>query len=236
MGPDFARLRDLQSVVTFYRVLLRGAAILLGATLLERSVAVADPTFAAGVSQGTVSFPELTEASGIIASHNNRNVLWTHNDSGDLPRIFAIDTQGRKLGIYNLTGATHVDYEDIALGPGPIPGVSYIYVGDIGDNTSVRTNVQVYQIPEPAVYARQFASPLTINTKGVRRINLTYPDGAHDAEALFVDPMTGDLFIAIKHSNTSKIYTATKAQLESGNSIPLSLVGSVAFDVVSAAD
>ena len=100
----------------------------------------------------------------------------------------------------------------------------------------VRTNIQVYQIPEPAVYARQYTSPLTVNMKGVRRIDLTYPDGAHDAEALFVDPMTGDLFIAIKHSNTSKIYTATKAQLESGNSIPLTLVGSVAFDVVSAAD
>src|SRR3954469_1212980 len=82
--------------------------LLLALTFLHPPLATAAPTFAPGVSQGTVAFPELTEASGLIASHNNRDVLWTHNDAGDTPRIFAIDTQGRKLGIYNLTAATHV--------------------------------------------------------------------------------------------------------------------------------
>src|SRR5438105_1945139 len=80
----------------------------------------ASPAFAAGVSQGTISFSELTEASGVVASRNNSNVLWTHNDKGDSARIFAIDTQGRKLGVYTLLGATNVDYEDIGLGPGPV--------------------------------------------------------------------------------------------------------------------
>src|SRR5882724_6523392 len=166
----------------------------------------AAPTFTNGVSQGTVSNSVgLVEASGLAASQNNAGVLWAHNDQGDTNRIFALDTNGRKLGVYRLTGGVHVDYEDIGIGPGPVTNVSYLYVGDIGDNNSDRSNIIVYQIPEPAVYRRQAASPVTNSLKGVRAITLTYPDGARDAEAMFVDPVTGDLFIASKAS-TSRIY------------------------------
>jgi len=101
----------------------------------------------------------LTEASGVVASHNNANVLWTHNDSGHPAQVFAIDTQGRLLGTYAIPGNT--DNEDIAIGPGPVPNVSYLYVGDIGDNGLTRANIKVYQIPEPFVYERQYTNPVT---------------------------------------------------------------------------
>jgi len=204
--------------------------------LLLAKEAVAEATFANGVSQGTVSFPELKEASGVVASRNNLDVLWTHNDSGDLARIYALDTRGRKLGNYYLPGATNVDWEDIAIGPGPVTNVSYIYVGDIGDNNANRSSIQIYQIPEPGVYARQYTNPAVANLKGIRQVTLHYPDGPHNAEALFVDPWNGDLFIATKHSVTSGVYTVTKSQFESGNNLPLSFVTSVDFDVVSGAD
>jgi hypothetical protein len=195
----------------------------------------AAPTFANGTSLGTVSFSELEEASGVVASRNNGTVLWTHNDKGDSARIFALDTQGRKLGNYTLTGGSHVDYEDIGIGPGPLTNVLYLYVGDIGDGDSDRSNIKVYQIPEPAVYTRQSSSPVTVGLKGTRTITLTYPDGARDAEAMFIDPLTGDLFIATKAS-TSRIYTATKAQLDASTNITLSFVRTLAFDSPSGAD
>ena len=196
----------------------------------------AAPTFLGGVSQGTVSFPELKEASGIVASRNNTDVLWTHNDSGDTARILAIDTHGRKLGVYSLPNSSNVDYEDIGLGPGPVPNVLYLYVGDIGDNNANRANIRIYQVPEPAVYAWQYSNPIIASLKGVRAITLTYPDGAHNAEALFVDPCSGDLFIATKQSMISTIYTVTKAELDATNSLSLKYVRSVSFDVVSGAD
>lgn len=203
---------------------------------LSPSEVHADPTFASGVSKGSISIAGLTESSGIAASRNNDSVLWTHNDSGDSARIFAMDTQGRLLGIYTLPGAANVDYEDIAVGPGPVTNVLYLYVGDIGDNAEARANIKVYQIPEPAVYKNQYLSPVNIALKGVRTITLTYPDGPHNAESLLVDPLTGDLFIATKHATTCSIYQATKAQLDASSSVTLSFVRTINFDIASSAD
>ena len=223
------------SVLPLQKGVCSGSAfILLVITCTPRAVAA--PTFAAGVSQGIISVAELTEGSGVVSSRINPNVLWTHNDSGDSARIFAIDTQGHKLGIYNLPGAVNVDYEDIGMGPGPVANLEYIYVGDIGDNNSDRANIKIYQIPEPAVYQFQSTNPVTVNMKGVRTITLNYPDGPFNAESLFVDPWTGDLFIATKQSGTSRIYTATKTQLDAQSSIILTFVRAVAFDVASGAD
>lgn len=196
----------------------------------------AAPTFASGVSAGSVSISGLIECSGLVASRNNTNVLWAHNDSGDSARLFALDTQGRLLGIYNLTGASHSDYEDIGIGPGPLANVSYLYVGDIGDNGESRSSICVYQIPEPAVYARQYTNPPTASMKGVRGITLNYLDGAHNAESLFIDPLTGDLFIVTKEATTSRVYSTSQAALNSGTNVVLTFVRNLAFDIPSAAD
>ena len=198
-------------------------------------VASAQPVFSNAVALGTIDFGELRQASGIAASRNNPGVLWTHNDSGDGPRIFAIDTQGQQLGTYNLSGVSQVDYEDIAIGPGPVTNVSYLFLGDIGDNNAKRDSIVIYQIPEPAVYLRQAARPPTVNVTGFRSLALAYPDGAHNAEALMVDPISGDLFIGTKQTNVSRIYTATKTQLDGGSPITLSFVREIAFDLANGA-
>ncbi|HTJ00351.1 MAG TPA: hypothetical protein VL527_15840 [Dongiaceae bacterium] len=194
----------------------------------------AAPTFAGPVTNGTVNVPNLTEVSGVAASRNNPGVLWVHNDAGNAPVVYALDAQGQSLGTYALPD--NVDNEDIGMGPGPVTNVSYMYVMDIGDNTSVRANIAVYQIPEPAVYAWQAGSPVVNHAlKGVRTITLTYPDGARNAEAAFVDPVTGDLFILSKAS-TSRIYTAPKAWLDSSTNITLTYLHKLNFDVPSGAD
>ncbi len=192
---------------------------------------VADPTFSSGVSQGTVPAP-INEDSGLVASRNCDGVLWVHNDSGDVARVFAIDTQGQLLGTYNImesgttTYAPATDFEDIAIGPGPETGVTYLFVGDIGDNSSQRANIRVYRIAEPVAYTRQSASPVTknLNQGEWTSITLEYPDGAHNAEGMFVEPSSGDLYIATKQSGTIGIYQATRAQLESGTTVTMSLV------------
>ncbi|MHA3772181.1 hypothetical protein ACXR0O_11645 [Verrucomicrobiota bacterium sgz303538] len=195
----------------------------------------AAPSFASAATQGTVDVGPLRQASGIAVSRDNAGVLWTHNDAGDGPRIFALDTSGRLLGTYALTGADAVDYEDIAIGPGPVPGISYLFIGDIGDNNASRSNISVYQIPEPAVYVRQASNPRVSNLKGVRTLTLDYPDGAHNAEALCVDPLSGALFIATKEPGISRIYTATKAQLDAGGTILLTHVRDLSFDLANGA-
>ncbi len=48
-----------------------------------------------------------------------------------------------------LEGVDAEDFEDIAVGPGPLPGLNYIYVGDIGNNDEDRDEVQIYRFLEP---------------------------------------------------------------------------------------
>ncbi|MEK7780458.1 MAG: hypothetical protein AAB370_03020, partial [Verrucomicrobiota bacterium] len=211
---------------------LFSVTILLG----NAASSVAAPTFSNGVNAGNVSVSGLVECSGIVASRNNANVLWVHNDSNDSARLFALDTQGRRLGTYNLTGASHTDYEDIGIGPGPLTNISYLYVGDIGDNGESRSNIRVYQIPEPAVYSRQYTNAPTVGVKGVHAITLNYPDSPHNAESLFIDPWTGDLFIVTKESTTSRVYSTTQAALNSGTNVILTFVRNLTFNIPSAAD
>jgi hypothetical protein len=147
----------------------------------------------------------IDESSGIAASRRYPDLFWTHNDSGDGPFLYAFDRQGRKHGTWRVMGAKADDWEDIASGPGPQPGQSYLYVGDIGDNGKDRREIIVYRIAEPRVTAIAAASDRSApeRTEPAEAIRLRYPDRRHDAEALAVHPVTGDLYVITKTRNTT---------------------------------
>lgn len=172
------------------------------------------PLFEPALQVGTVQYNSIDEASGLAASRKNPDVFWIHNDSGDSARIFALNSQGTHLGVYNLTGAEARDYEDIAIGPGPIDGQDYIYIADIGDNPKKRSNIVVYRVLEPAVDSQQ--SPVTENLSLVESITLQYPGGARNAETLMVDPVNKDIYIISKSDDPSKVYRAPYPQSTSG--------------------
>jgi hypothetical protein len=157
---------------------------------------------------GTVQSTAIVEASGLVASRQHADVLWTHNDNGD-SRLFAMSSQGRHLGTYS-TGLTVRDWEDIAIGPGPQAGINYLYIADTGDNSQVRTSVAVHRIAEPTATSTQ--APVNLTLTGAATITLRYPDGPHDAETLIVDPATGDLYIVTKRDARSRIYRAAYPQ------------------------
>lgn len=177
------------------------------------------PQFAAPFLAGTVRVGSLNEVSGLVASRRSPGVLWSHNDSGDSARIFAIDTDGRGLGTLTLTGALAIDFEDIAIGPGPTNGLDYLYVGDIGDNLAIRSTITVHRITEPQVSLLSAVSGAgsgpAIPTPARTSISLRYPDGARDAEALLVDPLSGDLFLFTKADGSSRVYRAPAASIAS---------------------
>src|ERR1041384_2212242 len=99
----------------------------------------------------TIKEKSISESSGLAASRLTPGAYWTHNDSGDGPFIYSFDTRGDSLGIFRVTGAQARDWEDIAIGPGPQSNTPYLYIGDIGDNNSVRPDIVVYRVPEPAL-------------------------------------------------------------------------------------
>ena len=144
------------------------------------------------------------ESSGLVASRRNPGLFWTHNDSGDGPLVYAFDRAGRARGTFRVAGAQARDWEDIAAGPGPAAGVSYLYAGDIGDNDRGREFVVVYRFPEPQV-AEGPAGGVR-ETEPAEAIKIKYPDGAHNAEALLVHPHTGDLYVVTKAPDGAGVY------------------------------
>lgn len=162
------------------------------------------PAFGNFVDMGLVVNNQINEASGLVASRKNPGVLWTHNDSGDQSRIFALTIHGTDLGIYGVNGVPARDWEDIALGPGPIPGESYLFIGDIGDNKAKHEYVYIYRIAEPKVDTTRAAVDTTLS--GAETIILRYPNGSRDAEALMVDPLNGDIYVVSKRDSQVIIY------------------------------
>jgi len=167
------------------------------------------PEFYGGRKIGSLESPLIREASGLAASRKNKGVLWIHNDRGDAPRVFAMSTQGRHLGVFRLKGARAQDWEDIAIGPGPEAGTDYLYIADIGDNDAKRNSIVVYRVAEPNVDVNEQGGKVVL--EGAQAIKLKYPDAAHNAETLMVDPLTKDIYIATKEG-TTRVYRAAYPQ------------------------
>jgi hypothetical protein len=194
------------------------------------SVLILVQNYGPPVKLANLAVSGLNESSGLVASRTNPGAYWTHNDSGDGPFIYAFDTRGQSLATFRVNGATNRDWEDIASGPGPggsQANRSYLYIGDIGDNDSKRSEIVVYRIPEPQLTpADKNTTPKRPRTTDpAEAIRLAYPDGAHDAEALLVHPTTGNLYIVTKVVlGNPGIYEAT-APLTSGKLITLKRLG-----------
>lgn len=111
-----------------------------------------------------VAHRPINEMSGLARSRAHPDVWWTHNDSGDSARIFALDGQGKVIipeahraafhgekqvdgkqewpGI-EVPGAKNVDWEDLTLHDGKL------YLADLGNNMNRRRDLGIYVIEEP---------------------------------------------------------------------------------------
>ncbi len=182
------------------------------AVAMETTVESTTTTTAPGVcdmsfslsTAGVVADDRLDEISGIAFASTEPDVLWVHNDSGDVPRIFAIDLEGNTIGVHELAGAKARDWEDMTISDG------VVYIGDIGDNKSKRDSVRVYRFSEPNPGD---AGPI----EDYDVLEFTYPDGATDAEGLFVSP-EGQLVIVTKDPDGgARFYAAPVSQVWDGS-------------------
>jgi hypothetical protein len=156
----------------------RALAGLVAAAPLVLGIAA---TSTAAPSQQVLTFTDaaIVEASSLVVQDG---LYLTSNDSGDTGRVFVVDGSGDTVGVTHWSDDP-TDTE--ALAPG---GPGYVWVGDIGDNTARRSEIEIARVPvgrgdrtvEPTTY------------------RLRYPDGPADAETLMRDPASGRLFIATK--------------------------------------
>ena len=198
---------------------------------LTNSITASNNGYGSPVRLANLENQSVKESSGIAASRRHTEILWTHNDSGDGAFIYAFDRQGRHRGVWRVSGAEAEDWEDMAIGPGPMPGRSYIYVGDIGDNSKKRDQITVYRVAEPPIAPGDKTStnenPKT--TEIAEAIRLKYPDGKHDAETLLVHPVTADIYIVTKAISAAARVYKLQAPWRSSGVVTLRYLGEFRF-------
>ncbi len=201
-----------------------GSEKLIRVTLPERDPITLTP-------YGRLSFSPINESSGLVKSRLWPNVFWTHNDSGDEPRIFPVERDGSIIkpewaeeyaGIM-VSDAVNIDWEDVAT-----DNDGNLIIGAFGNNGNTRRDLAVYLVKEP------FPSQI-IATRISLKIPFYYPDQESfpprnqnfDAEAVFW--AKGKLYILTKHrsDNYTKLYRFDTMDPLKPN--PLTLIGK--FDI-----
>jgi hypothetical protein len=168
----------------------------------------------------------LDEASGIADSKANPGYIWVEQDSGNPRNIALISHTGTVLKTIYIKPAFNRDWEDMAVANGPTAGTSYIYLADIGDNNRTATQYFIYRFAEPA--------STTDTVFACDKIIFQYPDGSHDAEAMFVDNATKDIYIITKQDAPSRIYKIPYPQSTTVTNTAV-MVGSLTYNGVTGA-
>ena len=180
--------------------------------------ATAGPCVVAG---GPVPLPELPEASGLAIGRRTPGVLWSHNDSQNDAVLFALDATGAVRGRVRLPIELR-DWEDVSAAR--CPAGNCLYIADIGDNLLERREVQILRVPEPAVTDTETATP--------ERFAVLYPDGPHNAEAVFV--VRDGVFIVTK-DDTGHLFRG-RIPASSGGVIEMQRVAELNMQIVSDAE
>lgn len=175
--------------------------LVAGVLLLTAGPASADP--AVPVDLCTVSDQRLEELSG-FASEGERWFAVNDSDNGGI----AVQVLGRDCAVLDTitAPANPFDVEDLALAPD-----GRLWLADTGDNGRSRETVALHVV-SPDGSADLF--------------RLTYPDGAHDAEAILLDRQ-GTPYIVTKEPIGSALVYRPTGPLNADAPTPMEQVASV---------
>jgi len=152
---------------------------------------------------------DLREISGAVFWNG---MLWAHNDGGDAPVLYGLDTTEFKVRkkIY-VQNAVNTDWEDIAQDE------THIYIGDFGNNSGNRNYLQVYKIAKKDIAASASDSVpvqpqiITFSYKDKPAVSQKKHRHNYDAEAMAVSE--GRIYIFSKNwlRGPSLVYAADTA-------------------------
>jgi hypothetical protein len=170
---------------------------------------------------GVIPHPALAEPSGMVQCGINPNIFWVHNDSGDVPRLFAIDLSGQVSVPPWLAAKGFVAREPME-GEKLYPGLAIkkaalndwediarcgdrLYIAETGNNGNARRDMGLYELFEPNPAAVEEASVF-------RFIPIAYPEQTaypplgpweFDCEAVFC--WQGRLYFITKNRPPQKV-------------------------------
>jgi len=179
---------------------------------------------------GNLSTDKVREASGIASSIPLKGCYWTHNDSGNKPEVYLLNSKADLISTFKLTDTGNRDWEDIAEGIGPEKGKSYVYVGDIGDNSGVRKHIRIYRFPEPEKLPAEHVAV----TPDV--LTLKFPNGPRDAESLMIDPISKQIYIISKREREVSLYKTNQLFFNNGDKATLEKLVKLPYTWVTSGD
>ncbi len=100
---------------------------------------------------------QLESSSGLVTGRSNPGIVYicqgqgfrSHHPQSHPAELYVYDKKAVYQGKIIVEGSDNVNWQDLAIGPGPVEGVNYIYIGDIGDKDTSRPSLTIYRIPEP---------------------------------------------------------------------------------------
>ena len=121
------------------------------------------------------------ECSGMELSTGN--IFWTHNDRGNEPLLYGVDSTGQLLHTIRLTDVENNDWEDLAQDEN-----GTIYIGDFGNNDNDRTDLAIYIVPSPEEITNNIYTPEVIQFSYEDQDAFPPPEAQHlyDTEGFFV--------------------------------------------------
>ena len=150
---------------------------------------------------------KLNETSGLLWWNNQ---LWTHNDSGGEPALYAVDSStGKVIRKVTVSNATNVDWEDLAQDD------TYIYIGDIGNNTNGnRQDLKIYKVKKSDVLSKTSVQATVISYSYNDQTNFAATGNNNtnfDCEALIAYGDSLFLFSKDWIDNKTRLYELPKA-------------------------
>lgn len=140
---------------------------------------------------GQLESDGLVEASGLARSQRSPELLWSMNDGGSKPRLYAFDGSGFHRGRITLEDVKNDDWEDLASFT--VDGTPYLLVADTGDNDAKRDAVSLHVVLEP-----DLAEDDKVRFEPAWSIDFRYPDGPRDVEAVAIDPASERVLLLSK--------------------------------------
>jgi hypothetical protein len=195
--------------VTLAVVAVPGVAV-AAAAVAAAAVAAAAAAAAEGSQRVcAVKDKRLTELSGLAATATGFVTVNDGADEASHRKIFYLDPKCKVVTTVSYPSRPR-DTEDLGLAAD-----GTLWVADIGDNGSSRETIGLWR--------------LTAGAKQPQLFRLTYPDGAHDAEALLLT-RSGTPIIVTKSIGAASLYVPV-GELQAGRSTPLRAAGSVTVPV-----
>ena len=159
---------------------------------------------------------EINESSGIVLSQRNDKCFWTHNDSGDVPRLFLVHRDGRTIARLKVLGIKAIDWEDLAFAT--IGGSPKIIVGDIGGNAQKRDFVTLHILAEPSFVFDDSrpTKPIEASAFVETSMNVRFNRGITNYEGIAVSHAENSILIFEKALLGGRVYSVPLPQVLKG--------------------